>query len=70
MSLRFLISLFCSQQSSLSEEHPDQPGLWSDPLCCLPGKHADFILGTLEESPLKGMRLHEESAEPLSSVSH
>lgn len=45
MSLRFVITLFSSQQSSLSEEHPDQPGLWSEPLCCLPGKHGDFISG-------------------------
>lgn len=43
MSLRFVIKFFSLQQSSLSEEHSDQPGLWPDPLCCLPGKHGDFI---------------------------
>lgn len=29
--------LSCLQESNLSEEHSDQLGLWSDPLCCLPG---------------------------------
>lgn len=75
MSLRFLIALLSSsQQSGLSEEHPDQPGLRAHPLCCLPGKHADFISTTQEENPCEGRE--KKSDEPLkscwqlSSVSH
>lgn len=38
-----VIELLCLQKSSLSEEHSDQFGLWSDSLCCLPGKIQSHI---------------------------
>lgn len=71
MSLRFVITFFSLQQSSLSEEHSDQPGLWSDPLRCLPGKHGDFIFSCSNLNFGRksfGGNVHEESDEPLKSV--